>query len=112
MGELNLTFSDEPVRLALPPITAEQIAELERWLQDGMPQGWRIRALFERHADHHQLTGYELQAGFDAFIIGTDGQGQLPPGWSTRITGGAFYNEFIITAPDGTEALISDILLA
>jgi hypothetical protein len=32
MGELNLTFGDEPVRLALPPITADQIAERERWL--------------------------------------------------------------------------------
>jgi hypothetical protein len=43
-----------------------------------MPPGWRIRALFERQGDHHQLTGYELQAGFDVFTIGTEGQGQLP----------------------------------
>lgn len=46
------------------------------------------------------------------FTISTEGQGQLPPGWRVRITGGAFYNEFIVTAPDGTEALLSDILLA
>jgi hypothetical protein len=42
------------------------------------------------------------------FPIGADGQSEPPPGW----LGGAFYNEFLITAPDGTEALISDILLA
>jgi hypothetical protein len=79
MGTLNLTFSDESIRLDTPPITADQIAKLEHWLQDGMPPGWRIRALFERQGDHHQLTGYELQAGFDVFTIGTEGQGgQLP----------------------------------
>ena len=80
-----------------------------------MPPGNTIlasTAIFERQGEHHQLIGYELQAGFDVIRIGPEGQGQLPPGWSVWITGGAFYNEFIVTAPDGTEALISDILLA
>ena len=46
------------------------------------------------------------------FPIGAEGQSEPPPGWTVKVIGGAFYNEFIITAPDGTEALISDILLA
>jgi hypothetical protein len=112
-NKLSLDFDPNKfIRLDTPPITAEQIAELERDLQVGLPPGWQIRALVERHGDHHQLIGYEMQAGFDMFTISTRGQGPLPPGWRVRVTGGAFYDEFIVTAPDGTAALISDILLA
>lgn len=111
--KLNLEIDPtQSIRLDTPPVTAAQASAFEDDLQRQMPPGWKLTAILERQGEHHQLTGYELQAGFDVFTIGTEGQGQLPPDWRVRITGGAFYNEFIVTAPDGTEALISDILLA
>jgi hypothetical protein len=88
------------------------IEELERWLQDGMPPGWKVTCLFKLHGKHQRLTGYELQVGFDVFSIDIVGAKELPIGWTIKRTGGAFFDEFIVTAPDGTEALLSDILLA
>lgn len=49
--------------------------------------------------------------GFDTFTIGTEGQGEPPPGWTVKGVGGALYNEMIIRGPNGAEAVISDILL-
>jgi hypothetical protein len=112
MGQLNLSINDEPTIILCPATPRGAIEALEQWLQEQMPPCWKITCLFKLHGEHHQLTGYELQVGFDVFTIGAEGQSEPPPGWTVKVIGGASYNEFIITAPDGTEALISDILLA
>lgn len=49
------------VRLATLPVTADQAGEFQDDLQDGLPKGWHIGALFEGQGEHHQLNGYELQ---------------------------------------------------
>src|SRR4249919_1428821 len=114
MGELNLTFSDEPTIILCPATPRGAIEALEQWLQEQMPPCWKITCLFKLHGEHHQLTGYELQVGFDAFRIGAQRQpspADVPAGWSVKHIPGAFFDEFVIKAPDGTEALISDIHL-
>lgn len=112
MAALDLTARDEPTIIILRAMPRDAIEELERWLQEGIPPGWKITCLFKLHGEHHQLTGYELQVGFDVFTIAIEGARELPVGWTVKRIGGAFYDEFIVTAPDGTEAVLSDILLA
>ena len=115
MGELNLTFSDEPTIIIWPATPRGAIEALEQWLQEQMPPCWKITCMFKLHGEHHQLTGYELQVGFDAFRISArrqPGPNDVPTGWTVKHSPGAFFDEFVIKAPDGTEALISDIFLA
>jgi hypothetical protein len=110
--KLDLTVRDEPTIIICPATPRGAIEVLEQWLQGQMPPCWKVTCLFKLHREHHQLTGYELQVGFDEIRIGPEGECELPPGWAVKRIGGAFYDEFIVTAPEGTEALISDILLA
>jgi hypothetical protein len=96
----------------LKPITRADIDELERILQADMPPGWTITCLVALHGEHHDLVGYELQAGFETIRIGTEGQAEPPDGWEIKRIGGAFYNEISITAPGGPSVLIYDTPLA
>ena len=101
------------IRLNTPPVTTEEAQAFEADLQAAMPDGWKLTAIFELHGAHHRLVGYRLEALGEVFNLGTYGEtDERHEGWTIQLIGAAFYNEFTVTAPDGTMATISDIMLA
>ena len=112
MAALDLTVRDEPAIILCNPIPRSAIEELEQWLQERMPPGWKVTCLFKLYGEHHQFTGYELHLGFDVFTIGAKGECEPPPGWTVRHIPGAYCDDVAVTAPDRTEATLTYILLA
>jgi hypothetical protein len=112
--KLNLEIDPtQSIRLDTPPVTAAQASAFEDDLQRQMPPGWKLTAIFERQGEHHQLIGYRIEALGEVLNLGTYGETDVwHEGWTIQLIGGAFFNEFIVAAPDGTTAIISDILLA
>jgi hypothetical protein len=114
--EALMKWKMEPMTVALQPITAQRIEELRADLQSRMPKDWMIRMICELDFEHHILIGYRLTASIgemtEQLFIGADGQGTFPPGWTVERTGGSFYNEMLITAPNGQSVVIDDTLLA
>lgn len=93
-------------------ITDQQVAEFEHDLQSRMPVGWKLTAIFERHGEHHQLMGYRIEARGEVLNLGTFGETNVwHEGWTIQLVGVSTYNEFVVKAPDGAEAMISNILL-
>ena len=89
-------------------IDARTVANYRRYLQRRMPEGWTIKANFERHGHHHQFTNYVIKCGDVVLTIGGLGECEPPPGWTVQHMSGSFMSKTKITAPDGTNAMIDD----
>jgi hypothetical protein len=70
-------------------ITAQPAAEFEHDLQNRMPDGWKLTAIFDCHGEHHQLTGYRIEALGEVLDLGVYGEtDQGHEGWTIRLVGG------------------------